>query len=828
MQKILGQVAKFCGEEEFEKFPGLQSGLKETIPSESLVRHRPLIQELHFVSWNEETGIFQNKNSSGFALEIHPPSFVDSQSFDSICTWFLAALPVDVDFQWLLHASPDISPFLNTFREFRGRSKNPTHTLLAKKRTEFLASKTWDSLDPLYPLLLRNFRLFAVVSVETRLSKKVELQFLAERLMSVLRSAQFQPKLVCATALLNLVQECIHPGSETRNQEWHPRVPLFEQMADVASRLTVHPHELLSERIDTGEIRSIRTFSPRMLPSEFSQSYVSELIGQMFSRNFQLPCPVWVSLAMRTANLTSSRLHAKRKVLSLRRLAEQGLSRFFPAIPRHLEDYEHFEAALNAGDKECKVLMQVVLVAPQDCAEDAEARIKSLYSSFGFKLIKNKYVQCPSWLSILPFRSSEGAFHDARIFGQTHSATLKQAIHIAPLSGEWKGNGAGGLIFAGRKGQVATWWPFNSPSNYNICVAGTSGSGKSVLIQELASSILAAGGRVWIIDSGRSFEKLCSLMSGTFLSFEAGKKISLNPFSNIEKLDFEQQELLKSLICAMARPNCSVSREEENRIEQAVSAVWQDKGADASLEDVVVWLSSHENKVCRDIGLLLYPYGPEGRYRDYFSGKSNWNVDDAFFLLELQELQNSPELQKMVLLMVIFRIYSAMCLGDKSQVKCCIVDEAHGLLDQGAATFIEKGYRTARKYNTSFVSISQSVSDFKASATGEVIWANSAHKICFKQTDSIVAKMRKDGDIQDSDFIQKLHNTLESSPLFSEFIIHSPGGASIHRLILDSYSRLLYSSSAEDFAAVKELMDRGYSCGDAIELIVEGGEKNVR
>ena len=51
-------------------------------------------------------------------------------------------------------------------------------------------------------------------------------------------------------------------------------------------------------------------------------------------------------------------------------------------------------------------------------------------------------------------------------------------------------------------------------------------------------------------------------------------------------------------------------------------------------------------------------------------------------------------------------------------------------------------------------------------------------------------------------------------------MIIGPNGYAIGRLILDPFSGLLYSTKAEDFAAVKQLNQIGVSTGDAIKQLI--------
>ena len=86
-------------------------------------------------------------------------------------------------------------------------------------------------------------------------------------------------------------------------------------------------------------------------------------------------------------------------------------------------------------------------------------------------------------------------------------------------------------------GQPACWSPFaNEAGNYNVAVTGKSGSGKSVLMQELVTGLIGAGGEAVVIDDGRSFQHTAEALEGAFIAF--GKDPAcLNPFAMIDAGD---------------------------------------------------------------------------------------------------------------------------------------------------------------------------------------------------------------------------------------------------------------------------------------------------
>lgn len=93
------------------------------------------------------------------------------------------------------------------------------------------------------------------------------------------------------------------------------------------------------------------------------------------------------------------------------------------------------------------------------------------------------------------------------------------------------------LTLVGRRGQIMHVDPFaNASGNYSVTIVGKPGSGKSVVMNQLAFSCLAQGGLVWIIDVGRSYEKTCAVLDGAFLVFDKDHVWDLNPFAILEAL----------------------------------------------------------------------------------------------------------------------------------------------------------------------------------------------------------------------------------------------------------------------------------------------------
>ena len=259
-------------------------------------------------------------------------------------------------------------------------------------------------------------------------------------------------------------------------------------------------------------------------------------------------------------------------------------------------------------------------------------------------------------------------------------------------------------------------------------------------------------------------------------------------------------------------------------LEKAVKAAWDQKGKNASITTVADWLSQQASPICTTLSHLLYPYTKHGMYGKFFEGPCTLNINNNFIVLELEELKQKKDLQKIVLLVLMYQISKRMYLGSRSQVKSCVIDEAWDLLggdQEGAAKFIETGYRRARRYNANFVTITQGINDYFKNATSIAAFENSAFNLILAQNREAIAQFRASKKFPMDDYTEKLFQSVRRAEDYSECVIKSPQGLSVHRIIFDPYSRILYSSKGEEFEAVKRLQAQGLSLQAAIEQVAQ-------
>jgi conjugal transfer ATP-binding protein TraC len=824
LSALFARVAGWFGESQpsgFDKNQTLDSELSD------LLAQCPLSSLLPYETYDSEHDLFINKRSLGFMLEVAPLTGATEATVQILGSLITDVLPITADLQCLFWASDKIGSVIDGFAQERSAA-GEMFAWLAQKRAEFLKQGTLDSLTKSGSFILRDFRLFWVISIPLKeiTADTQTLIRLREDFVSSLNSVNMASRSIPITNFISLLIDLLNPSTDpyASQQRWNEFDSLSLQLTDPEYQCQVYTDKLVMNRSGK-KAWEIQSFSVRDFPETLGLWQTGENLGQLFNSALQIPCPFVMSFHVRAEDVEKSAAKAQMKFMNKDSTAKSPLAKFKPSIGKEHQDWKFVRDRLSQGDRLVKVFYQVILYTLPEQSHSAERKLRDLYRANGWKLRKESYLQLQSWLAVLPMMMTEGMFDDLKRLGRLRTMNALSAINIPPLLGEWKGSQRPSLFLPGRRGQIAIWNPFDNPEgNYNVAIAATSGSGKSALTQEYIVALLGAGGRVWVIDVGRSYEKTCKLLGGEFIEFKSDHPISLNLFTYIDQMDDESLEILKPLLAAMARPQSNVTDEEMTFLEKGVKAAWDQKGKDASITTVADWLSQQSSPICTTLSHLLYPYTKHGMYGKFFEGPCTLNINNNFIVLELEELKQKKDLQKIVLLVLMYQISKRMYLGSRSQVKSCVIDEAWDLLggdQEGAAKFIETGYRRARRYNANFVTITQGINDYFKNATSIAAFENSAFNLILAQNRESIAQLRASERLPMDDYTEKLFQSVRRGEDYSECVIKSPQGLSVHRIIFDPYSRILYSSKGDEFEAVKRLQAQGLSLQAAIEQVAQ-------
>jgi conjugal transfer ATP-binding protein TraC len=782
----------------------------------------PLAELLPYESYDADSELYYNRQSVGFILETQPLLGANEETITLLNSLIADSLPVGAVFQVLLWASPHIHSRLDEWSALREHQGETIQTL-AKWRSNYLSQGRLRALTSNSHDVLRDFRLIISVSFSTENNALISetLMRFREEIIHHLRSLSLVAKPLAVKAFLDLLREWVNPNltQEEAFVNYDPHKSLSLQIAAPETQLHVTSHGLCFNE----GAWDVRCFHVRDFPTHWAQWGMRDLIGDMYRETLRIPCPFLISVAIHRLNDETSQRRAMLKGIRADQQAQSPMARFMPSAQHISQDWKSVNTRLTEGERLVECTYQVILYAPQDQGNLCEALLKNLYNAKGWKLAKPRYLQLPSWLSSLPMLLGEGFLEDFRRLGHMKTMLSQNAANILPLQGEWKGTQIPRMLLTGRRGQLLGWDNFsNLEGNYNVAVVGKSGSGKSVFMQEMMTSLLGTGGRVWVLDVGRSFQKTCELLQGEFMAFTPDSTLCINPFTFIE--DFEEAlAMLKPLLAMMAKPNAKTSDHENALLEQVLKSAWEEKHQDACVTTVAKHLLAHEDTRANDLGTMLFPYTKAGMYGRFFEGRCTLNVQCPLTVLELEELKSKKDLQAVVLLTLMYQVTEAMYRGNREQPMICIIDEAWDLL-RGAQSgeFVETGCRRARKYRGAFITGTQSINDYYKTPAAQAAFENSDWVCLLSQKPESIDELKERKRLPVDGHVEHLLKSIKTiQGQYAEILIYGPSGYAVGRLMLDPFSRVMYSSRAEDFAAVKRYQAEGLSLAQAIEQVAK-------
>ena len=213
---------------------------------------------------------------------------------------------------------------------------------------------------------------------------------------------------------------------------------------------------------------------------------------------------------------SSERLIARGE--QVRKSSEQFLARFDGNLKREAAEWAEVIDDLKEGRRVLSFNFTVSITAPASVMEDAEVALISLYNMNGFELMRMDKFHLPLQLALMPMQASY-YWQALRFIKQRMISLSKKLTAKLPFHGEWQGNPVSGVLLQAPQGQLFNWNPFYkiAGGNYNVQIYGPSGVGKSVLIQEMATTMLSHNVRMFILDIGKSYENICKLLGGEFI-----------------------------------------------------------------------------------------------------------------------------------------------------------------------------------------------------------------------------------------------------------------------------------------------------------------------
>ncbi len=791
--------------------------------------HHRLEELLPYESYEPSQGLFYNRSSLGFVLETSPLVGCTEEMQREVSGLFQHTLPEGSNLQVMLRADPHIGSILDRWEAPR-KSQQETLALLAQNRTGFLRDQVYNSQN--FPYTLRNFRCVLAFSQKGHTRNPVEIekvQSLKEQIVTTFKLLGLPVWAWDADQLLQFMDNWLNlkpssDGLQPSSLKWNPYDSLASQIPNSEISYQIQEEGI---GLNEGEVIA-RTYSVRRYPFQWSLHAMNELIGDPLRDALRLPCPFLIHYGVHVPKQDPLKTKLLSKASYVERQANSPIGKHIPVLVAEAEELGFARIQLSKGERIVRSNLSIMLQAPKFSINQAEQILLSLFRSKEWELQTDKYIQLQAFLSHLPMNWGEGMVEDLAYTQRLKTTLSTESANLLPIQAEWNGTKSPGMLLAGRRGQLFTWSPFdNDAGNYNVCVVGRSGSGKSVFMQELMTSTLGMGGRVFVLDVGRSFEKTCHLLEGQFIEFKPKTPLCINPFTTIPIDDEESASdalaMLKSVLSLMAAPSKGTDDMESALLEQALFAVWQEYKNQSTITHIAEWLLNHSDKKANDLGTMLFPYTKAGIYGRFFNGTSNVNFDSSLVVVELEELKERKDLQSVVVQMVIVHITNQMFLGDRKTPFNIVFDEAWDMLrGNQSGVFVETLARRLRKYNGSLVVGTQSVNDFYASTGALAAFENSDWMCLLSQKKESIEQLKKTNRISMNGHMEtQLASVKTKHGEYAEVMIYGPHGYAIGRLLLDPFSQILYSTKADEYSAVKSLQQQGLKLVDAIHHIAD-------
>lgn len=810
---------------------------------------------LPYSAYIADDRIFVNRDNLGVLLEIMPQSGADDRMVEVLISLY-ATCPKGTGIQFHLFASPHIKEQLRRYANLRTEDENQMANAqywgrparndnlfrqLARQRVEHLLNGAQKSLTSGFHYTIRDFRLMMSVTVPgsaVDLTRREELIALREAMGTTLKAASLPNRVADAEDLINWASLFTNPDRISRTDvsrlHYDDGREIRDQIVDFDTIQDASAQSLRLSKEGNPSVLEARFYSIKSFPERFALWQMGSLIGDLMQPALQYSAPFLLTMGVQILDPNATKTTVTANHVRAQQNADSKLAKVMPDVGKKLKDWNAAADAIDVGGALVSMYHQLAIFTTPEKSVAAEETAKAIWRTRGFELNADVYMHRQALLASLPMTLSEKFHGDLRKMRRVTRKTMANAIHLAPLIAEWRGTRTPTLVFGGRRGQLMMLDLYdNDLGNYNFAVIGAPGSGKSVLLNEMAWSYRAVGAKVWMLDLGRSFEKLCRKAKGTYIEFRPDVDIRLNPFTKVNDINEDIDMLVPALakMASMAKPLDEV---QYKAISAMVLKLFKEYGPDmdiTALRDRFVTgtiedLGIKNDSRIKDLALMLNPYTREGQYGRFFTGSSNIDFTNDFIVIENEELKRKADLHAVVNILLLYQITAEMYLT-RNFKKILIIDELKQQLgDIGAddpikAAVVEEAARRARKYGGALGTATQSADDYYGSAQMEAAFNCSDWVFLLRQKKESIEMLDRKGRLTMDDSKKRLLNSLRTEPgVFSEIYISAPIGEGVARNILDPATHLLFSNKLEDNAPIDELRQQGYSIDEAIKEVL--------
>ncbi|TFI49861.1 type IV secretion system protein TraC, partial [Diaphorobacter sp. DS2] len=605
---------------------------------------------------DEDSNLFlQDDMTVGFGFFCDPLCGGDEKIQERVNGFLNQDLPTRMIMQFILYRSPDINREVNQMLGMRDSFRHPLLSPVIRERTNFLERHTAEKIISksqrgIYDCgLIHDLKLLVtckmpIGSNQPTPDEQIEARQLQTKIESSLQTVGLRPTAMTVPSYKRFMGTLLNwgdmPSWRNAQSDWEMDKTIGSQIFDYDCDL-----QISEDKLQLGNTH-VKVLSAKKLPESMFFGDAITYVGDLSGAGMSIKENYMVVMNVFFPEIESTKNNIERKRQFTVNQAYGPLLKFVPVLAEKKTSFDTIYESIGEGAKPVRATYSVVIFAPTaERATAASIAARSIWRESRFELMEDKFITLPVFINCLPLCADKEVIRDIYRY---KTMTTKQLAVLIPLFGEWKGTGSFHAALISRNGQLMSLSLHDSDTNKNAVIAAESGSGKSFLTNELIFSYLSEGAQVWVIDAGKSYQKLAEMLGGDFIHFEDGANVCLNPFERIENYE-DEEDALVSFVCAMASAKGGMDEWQVAALKRVMSDLWATKGQAMQVDDIALACLQGEDPRQRDIGHQLYAFTSAGNYGKYFVGKSSVDFKNQFTVLELDELQGRKHLRQVVL-----------------------------------------------------------------------------------------------------------------------------------------------------------------------------------
>ncbi len=257
-----------------------------------------------------------------------------------------------------------------------------------------------------------------------------------------------------------------------------------------------------------------------------------------------------------------------------------------------------------------------------------------------------------------------------------------------------------------------------SMENYNNCILGTSGSGKSYMAKvEILRQVMSVENlRVFVIDPLGEFADLTKALDGMGLSFGSEEDTHLNPLW-VGRNRNERVGLALDFLTSLM----DIDQEEVSILDGALHALYLERQDEVVLGDLLLKVRSLQIPAAARLATLL-ERTVTGSLA-WLNRKTDIDLSGRLVTFDIRGVDKSLFAPMMGLVLG----YISMECARNMEKKLVVVDEAWYLMEkEQTARLLANATRHFRHYHSGLTLISQTAEDFLGSEQGRVVLSNTS------------------------------------------------------------------------------------------------------